>query len=143
MAEADQQFRRAMVALAGILLTRNTTALQNARAQLYFWTISDLDWLSLEALVTIFSLTFMGVLAVRIDKMGRRSALLILTSLLLLLMQVLKKEPDPEDPLSDSFVCQVAYRALYQAGEAVYIIYAAEVFPVQYNGMAPVISSVH
>lgn len=142
MAEADSQFRRAMVALAGILLTRSMTAFQDARAQLYFWTVSDLDGHSLGALVTIFSLTFVGVLAVRIDKIGRRSALLILTPLLLLLMQVLENEPDPEDPLSDSFVGQVVYRALYQAGEAIYIVYAAEVFPVQRNGMPPFISSI-
>lgn len=142
MAEAYLQFWRAMVALAGILLTRNMTAFQDARARKYFQMISDLDEHSLGAHVTIFSLIVMGVLAVRIDKLGRRAALLTLTPLLLLLMQALGSEPDPEDPLSDSFVGQVVYRALYQAGEAVYMVYAAEVFPVQYNGMAPAISSI-
>lgn len=129
------QFKRAALASIPMILTLNMSAVQVAHADFWYETLPMLDRINFEPIIAIFPVIFVWLLAVKVDKIGRRRSAMALILLMLLSMQIPVVELTGDPASMVSFVSQILLIALYQTVELVFSVYTAEVFPWEYNGM--------
>ncbi|KAL2705064.1 hypothetical protein AAEP93_000314 [Penicillium crustosum] len=127
------QFKRAALASIPMILTLNMSAVQVAHADFWYETLPMLDRINFEPIIAIFPVIFVWLLAVKVDKIGRRRSAMALILLMLLSMQIPVVELTGDPASMVSFVSQILLIALYQTVELVFSVYTAEVFPWEYN----------
>ena len=135
------QFKRAALASIPMILTLNMSAVQVAHADFWYETLPMLDRINFEPIIAIFPVIFVWLLAVKVDKIGRRRSAMALILLMLLSMQIPVVELTGDPASMVSFVSQILLIALYQTVELVFSVYTAEVFPWEYNDLGMAITT--
>jgi hypothetical protein len=149
---ANPQLRRAIVAVAAIILSRNLSAYEVARGHLYDYAMGEVSRLldtsfRVRTLVLSFigiflpyiTFAYMAICGRWLDRFGRRPFLMGLTLFMFLLIQAPGIEPTGNQALSLRICSVIAlcfYVVSYQTTDMLHTVYTSEVFLTRYNGMA-------